>query len=289
MAERAPYWVVPVMRTGYGARGIVYVIVGGLALMAAIFGGNAEGTRGALEQLKSQPWGEIALWVIGLGLFCYMVWRVIDAIMDLETYGAGLKGAVARGGQFVTGLIHGALGFAAISMAVGLGTGGGGGTQGWTAKLMSMPYGQWLVGIVGAAVVGACIYYIYKAYSGEYKGHLRRTALMEKLDPAAKAGLVAHGIGVGLIGGFLIYAAATASPAEAGGLGKAFDAVRQVAFGRILLILLTAGLIGFAVYCFIEAVYRIVPARAGPDVKTLAKKAERKAEETAEKTGARRA
>lgn len=281
MAEKAPYWVVPVMRTGYGARGIVYVIVGGLALMAAIFGGDAKGTTGALEQLKSQSWGTLALWAIGAGLICYMVWRVIDAFMDLETYGTGLKGVVARGGQFVTGVIHGALGLLAFAMALGIGTGGEGGSKSWTAKLLSMPAGQWIVGLAGAATVGACFYYIYKAYSGEYKGHLHRTSLMEKLDPAAKVGLVAHGIGVGLIGGFLIYAAMTASPEEAGGLGKAFDTVRQMAFGRILLILLTAGLIGFAVYCFIEAVYRIVPARAGPDVKTLAKQAGRKAEQTA--------
>ena len=61
-------------------------------------------------------------------------------------------------------------------------------------------------------------------------------------------------------------------------MGKAFDTIRGMAFGRILLILLTAGLIAFALFCFIEAVYRIVPARAGPDVKTLAKRAERKAD-----------
>ncbi|KZY29824.1 hypothetical protein A3731_05545 [Roseovarius sp. HI0049] len=277
MAEKAPYWVVPVMRTGYGARGAVYLVVGTLALMAAIFGGNAEGTTGALQQLKSQAWGVIALWGIGLGLLCFMVWRIIDAVMDLEAYGTGLKGVVARTGQFVTGVIHGALGVWAIALALGIGTGGQG-SKSWTAKLLATEYGPWIMGLAGAAVVGTGIYYFYKAYSEKYKSHLKRTALMERLDPAAKVGLVAHGVAVALIGGFLIYAAVTASPEQAGGLGKAFDTVRQVAFGRILLILLTAGLIAFAVFCFIEAVYRIVPARAGPDVKTLAKKAERKAD-----------
>lgn len=277
MSERAPYWVIPVMRTGYGARGAVYLVVGSLALMAAIFGGEAEGTTGALEQLRSQTWGVLALWGIGVGLLCFMVWRVIDAYMDLETYGTGLKGVVARGGQAVTGVIHGALGLWAIAMALGIGTGSGG-SQSWTAKLLATQYGPWIMGIAGATVVGAGIYYFYKAYSGKYKSHLRRTAVMEKLDPAAKVGLVAHGVAVALIGGFVIYAAVTASPEQAGGLGKAFDTIRSMAFGRILLILLTAGLIAFAVFCFIEAVYRIVPARAGPDVKTLAKKAERKAD-----------
>jgi len=273
MAEKAPYWVVPVMRTGYAARGAVYLVVGGLALTAAISGGEAEGTTGALEQLRSQSWGVIALWAIGLGLLCFMVWRVIDAKMDLETYGTGLKGIVARGGQAVTGVIHGALGLWAIALALGMGTGGGD-TQSWTARLLAQDYGPWIVGLVGATVVGAGIYYFYKAYSEKYKSHLRRTELTEKLDPAAKAGLVAHGVAVALIGGFLIYAGVTASPEEAGGLGKAFDTVRSVAFGRILLILLASGLIAFALFCFMEAVYRIVPARAGPDVKTLAARAD---------------
>lgn len=273
MAERAPYWVVPVMRTGYGARGAVYLVVGGLALMAAVFGGEAEGTTGALEQLKSQTWGVIALWGIGAGLLCFMVWRVIDAFMDLETYGTGLKGVVARTGQVVTGVIHGGLGLWVFAMALGIGTGSGG-SKSWTAKLLATEYGPWIMGLAGAAVVGAGIYYFYKAYSEKYKAHLRRTALMERLDPAAKVGLVAHGVGVALIGGFLIFAAVTASPEQAGGLGKAFDTIRGMAFGRILLILLTGGLIAFALFCFIEAVYRIVPARAGPDVKTLAKRAD---------------
>lgn len=273
MAERAPYWVVPVMRTGYGARGAVYLVVGSLALMAAVFGGEAEGTTGALEQLKSQTWGVIALWGIGAGLLCFMVWRVIDAFMDLETYGTGLKGVVARTGQVVTGVIHGGLGLWVFAMALGIGTGSGG-SKSWTAKLLATEYGPWIMGLAGAAVVGAGIYYFYKAYSEKYKAHLRRTALMERLDPAAKVGLVAHGVGVALIGGFLIFAAVTASPEQAGGLGKAFDTIRGMAFGRILLILLTGGLIAFALFCFIEAVYRIVPARAGPDVKTLAKRAD---------------
>jgi len=158
---------------------------------------------------------------------------------------------------------------------MGESSGGGDGerVESWTAKLMSVPFGQWLVGLAGVATLGAGGYYFYKAYSEKYKSHLRRTGLTEKLDPVVKAGLVAHGVVVGIIGGFLIYAALTAEPGQAGGLGQAFETVRQMAFGRILLILLTVGLIGFSIYCFIEAIFRIVPRRSGPDVRTLASQA----------------
>lgn len=277
MSDKAPAWVVPVMRAGYGARGLVYVLVGILALLAAIYGGDAEGTSASLAQLRDQPFGALALWVIAIGLFAYAVWRWVDAAMDLEDYGHDARGIVARLGQTVTGLIHAALGVQALLLAMGRSSGGGQGdggkAQDWTAQLMSAPYGQWLVGLAGAVTVGAGVYYGYKALAEKYKSHLRRTALTERLDPVVKAGLIAHGIVVAIIGGFLIYAAMTASAGQAGGLGQAFETVRSAPFGRFLLGALALGLIGFAVYCFIEAVYRIVPRRAGSDVKTLAKKA----------------
>ena len=48
------------------------------------------------------------------------------------------------------------------------------------------------------------------------------------------------------------------------------EAVRAQPFGRIMLGALAIGLVGFAIYCFAEARYRIVPRCASPDTKTLA-------------------
>ena len=98
MAERAPAWVVPVMRAGYGARAATYLIVGVLAFLAAWQGGQAEGTTDAIEQLRGYAWGLAAMWAIALGLIAYAAWRFIDAWMDLEDYGSNAKGIFARGG-----------------------------------------------------------------------------------------------------------------------------------------------------------------------------------------------
>lgn len=274
MPDKAPAWVVPLMRFGYASRGAVYLIVGVLALMAAIWGGQTDGTQGALAQLKAEPMGNVALWIIAVGLMAFAIWRLVAAAMDLDDHGSDGKGTLARLGQAITGLIHAALGISVAIMAAGSSSGGGGsGAEGWTAKLMSMPFGQILVGLVGAVTIGAGGYYGYKAMSEKYKAHLRLTPLTQKLDPVMKAGLIAHGIVVVIIGGFLIYAAIMAEPGQAGGLQQTFDTVRSVAFGRFLLIALAAGVVCFAVFCFIEAVYRIVPRRAGPNVRTLAHKA----------------
>lgn len=103
MSDKAPAWVVPVMRAGYAARGAVYTVVGGWRCWPPGAGGQAEGTTDALAELRGVPWGVALLWAIAIGLMAYMVWRLIDAWMDLECEGTDAKGMVARAGQAITG------------------------------------------------------------------------------------------------------------------------------------------------------------------------------------------
>ncbi|GGB29834.1 DUF1206 domain-containing protein [Allosediminivita pacifica] len=281
-SDKAPAWTVPAMRTGYAARGAVYTVVGVLALMAAIYGGNAQGTQNALSDLKSQSWGTAALVLIALGLICYAAWRVIDAWMDLDRHGSKMKGLAARTGLVITGLIHGALGISVGTMAIGNGGGsGGGGVGSFTGKIMQMPGGQVIVGVIGLGVIGAGVYYVLKGVQEKYRRDIRTTQVTLKLDPAMKAGFIAEGIVVGIIGVLIVMAALTHDPSQAGGVGAALDRIRSAAFGRILLAAIAVGLIGFAIENFVEAVYRIVPARAGDDVQTLARRAKQKAEAAA--------
>jgi hypothetical protein len=132
------------------------------------------------------------------------------------------------------------------------------------------------VGAVGVVTIGAGGYYAYKGFAEKYKEHLQRTPTSEKLDPVIKAGLIAHGGVIALIGVFLLYAGITADSSQAGGVGQAFQTVRSQPYGQVLLGLTAIGMVCFAVYCAVEAVYRIVPRRAGSDIKTLARKAEAK-------------
>ncbi|EAQ05012.1 hypothetical protein OB2597_07000 [Pseudooceanicola batsensis HTCC2597] len=280
--EAAPKWVKPVMRIGYAARGVTYLMIGGLAVLAAWTGGQAEGTKGALAQLRDEPLGLTALIAIGIGLLAYSVWRLICAWYDLEDQGSGFKAFIARTGQAVTGLIHLGLGISVLRLALGSGGGqDGSAPQSLTSRLLAMEYGKIIVMGIGLVVIGAGIYYGYKGIAEKYKEHIRLTRVTERLDPALKAGLVAHGIVIALIGGFLLYAGQTTDPGEAGGIGKAFQVVREQPFGRILLGLLGLGTVGFAIYCFVEACYRIIPRLAGDDISSLATRAKAKAEQKA--------
>ncbi len=269
--DQPPGWVVPLMRFGYAARGVTYVILGVLTFLAAWTGGEAEGTSSALASLRDQPWGVPLLWVVAAGLLGYAIWRFVAAWWDLELHGTGAKGLIARAGLCITGAIHAGLAVSAARQAIG--SSGGESDSGKTLAswgLQQEPGGKWVLIAIGAATVGAGIYYGYKGFKEKYKRHMRQSPRSQALDPAIKFGLVAHGVVIAIIGFFLIGAGWTADPSQAGGLGQAFEAVRAQPFGRIMLGALAIGLVGFAIYCFAEARYRIVPRCASPDTKTLA-------------------
>lgn len=260
------------MRAGYGARGLIYTIVGLLALLAAFIAVQAEGTQDALQTLRAQPFGPAALWAIGLGLMAYMVWCVVAGVADVEHQGTDAKGWIARVGQVTTGLLHAGIGLSVLSLARGRG-GSEDGTESWTAYLMSMPMGQYLVAAGALVLAGAGAYYAHTGWTGKYRDHMRSTTFTEWVNPALQAGLMVYGLLLALIALSFGIAALTAEPSQAGGLGQALGQLRAMRFGRALLGIAGGGLLAFAGYNFVEAAYRILPRISGPDVKTLAKAA----------------
>ena len=267
-------WAIPVMRAGYAGRGVTYLAVAGLSLWAIWRGGDAEGTETVMASLSNSGWGVAVLWIIGIGLIAYALWRGIDAAEDLEDYGTDGKGLIARIGMVVTGLIHGALGATAIGLA--LGDRSGGGEDGVTAAVdwaLNLPAGRWIVGVAALCTLGAAVYYVAKGVRASYRKHLRANRFTAKYDKLLRAGIVAQGVLIGIIGGFLAVAAWRASEGPAGGVGQAFDWLAAQPFGNVLVVLLCVGLLLFAFFCFVNAAYRIVPKVAGSgDIETLGHK-----------------
>ncbi|MBM9595647.1 DUF1206 domain-containing protein [Roseitranquillus sediminis] len=283
MSQHDLSWAVPVMRIGYAGRGIVYLVVAGFSLYAIWRGGQAESTSSALSQLETTWWGNGVLLLIFIGMMAYAVWRLLDAFYDLEAYGADGTGIIARIGMVVTGLAHLSIGILAFSL---LFTGGGGSGQGSSIPraigwVMRLPGGRWIVGVVGLIVIGAGVYYLHKAWKEKYRRHLRANRFTTRWNVVLKAGVAAQGVVIAIVGLLFVYAALQADPSEAGGVGEAFQWLSQQAYGQILVAVVCIGLLGFAIFCFVNAAYRIVPKVAGDDVETLAARLKDKAESVA--------
>lgn len=252
------------MRLGYGGRGVVYGVVGILALLAALRGNRADGTQSALVELRDMPLGPAILCGIALGLLAYAAWRFLNAALDLDRYGNDAKGLFSRFCMIVVGVIHIALAFAAASIAFRV-TGGDGesGMDATTRTIMDLPFGRLLVAAIGLAIIGGGAFFVWRAWSRDYEHKVVRNPVTERLDLLMAFGMFAHGVVIALIGVFFVIAAWTFDAEEAGGMQQALDQIRAWPFGDWLIGAIAIGFIGFAVACFMNAAYRLVPAGVG--------------------------
>lgn len=253
-------WVEPLARMGYAARGVVYALVGILAIQTA-FGarGNRQtDTQSALQWVAEQS--TALLWLLALGLFGYALWRIVQGTLDPENKGSDPKGLAVRAGMVASGLIYGGLALAAVRMASGAGDGGSGGAQGWTADLMTKPFGRWLVAIAGIAVIISGLTQLRDGWTGKFRKHLKEQEMDANEQRLAmktgKLGLISRGIVFLLSGWFLIRAALQYNPAEARGLSGALETLASQPAGAWLLGLVALGLIAFGAYSLLLARYR---------------------------------
>ncbi len=256
-------WLTLVSRLGYAAQGVVYATVGVLALLAAFgVGGGTTDSRGAIDALVSQPFGKFIVGVVALGLLCYAAYRFVGAATDADGDGDDGMGIAKRLGKAGVGIAYLSLAaYAAGFVFAGFGAFGGGGGDSsapdLTRKVMSFPFGQWLVGIVGAVVIAVGFGQFKQAYDRSFLDMLDvHGGRRDKVERIGQAGFTARGVVFILIGIFLIVAAWRADPNEARGLSGALDTLRDQPWGRWLLGLTAAGLIAFAVYAFAVAAYR---------------------------------
>ncbi|GAB4196526.1 MAG: DUF1206 domain-containing protein [Roseiflexaceae bacterium] len=252
-------------RAGFLTKGVVYGLVGLLAAQAAFgAGGATTDTQGILERIVTQPFGQILLGLIALGLFGYALWRVVQALLDPEHKGGDAGALAERAGALVNGVIYFGLALTAGRLALGNGAGGGNGTEDATARLMGWPLGVWLVGIAGLVVIGVGVQQLYQAYRASFRKKLRQEEMSAgELTWAVRAGrfgLAARGVVFAIIGVFLIQAARSADPQQARGLGEALETLAQQPFGPLLLGTVALGLVAYGIYMAVLARYWRFPA-----------------------------
>ncbi|UOQ45936.1 DUF1206 domain-containing protein [Halobacillus salinarum] len=251
--EEIKPWIRRLARVGYMAKGMVYAMVGILALMAAVgTGGKTTGTTGMMRSLATVPFGNLLLWMIGIGLIFYIIWVFIKAIKDPKNEGADAKGLIARTGYFVSGIIYGGLAYQAIKIAMNAGGGGGGSKQTISTKLLSHPYGPWIIGALGVIIVGYGLFELLTGVSQKFLNQFRVQDMNSHEKKIARnsgtLGLAARGTVLGLVGFFFIQTAVTKNPEDTKGLDGALSEVSQKPFGQWLLGLVALGLILYGVY-----------------------------------------
>lgn len=247
-------------QAGLTAKGVVYVLLGLLAFMAAFElgsqGDNENATQtGTLRFIKDWPAGNVLLIIMAIGIFCYSIWRGIE-IFHVDN---DKKGWAKRLRYLFSGLSYLAFGITALKIGGGGSQSNSDQNQNIAIELMSKPFGQLLVGLGGLIFAGVGIYQIYYGLSEKYQKHVQDLSLQSThsslLLRSGKIGYVSRGV-VWLVIAILFFRAAFhAAASEAGSTGKAFRFIENSPLGSLLLGLLGLGVIAYGVFNFIRARY----------------------------------
>ncbi|MFI9581295.1 DUF1206 domain-containing protein [Streptomyces sp. NPDC052236] len=246
-------------RAGFVARGVVYVLVGVLAVRIALGSGGQEADRqGALQQVAAQPFGNVMLWMLVVGFGSMAIWRGARALM---TNGPQRKSGsrLLDGGRavFYASVCWGTAVFAAGS---GGGSSGDAKSQDWTASALKLPGGQVLVGLAGCVLIGVGVALAVRAAMRRCLRELDTAAMgrraREVVTGLGVAGGVARGIVFAGVGVFALVAAVRFDPREAKGMDATLRSFAHTPVGPWLLVAIAVGLILFGGFSFASARWR---------------------------------
>ena len=244
------------VRAGLIAYGIVHLLIGWLAIQLAF--GDHSGTvtsQGALQQLAAEPLGLVLIWLIAIGMVLLVLWRLLELVGGHRDED-GLDLWRKRGADVLKMTLYGVLAFSAFSVAMG-DKGGGSSADSYSARLMKQPFGVWLVGLVGLAIIGYGVAQIWRGLSEKHAKHLAAEGKSGDAGSAylllGKVGYVAKGVAIGLVGGLFVYAALTHDPKKSGSLDAALQKVLQQPFGQVIIAAIGVGLICYGLFCFARA------------------------------------
>lgn len=249
-------WVARIVKLGYVAKGLIYTLIGVLAMRVAfgLRGGRLTDPVGILRGLLNQPFGRIMLALIGIGIVGYAAYYVFEAAADLRRKGGGMQGWLDRSLTIIKAVAYGFIGVQALRLVIG-GRPDGNPEHGVRA-VMQYPFGGVFLALVG---IGVAIYgatQIKMAWDGGADedidvSRVRREAAW--ILPFGRFGTAARSVILVLMGATVAWAGWRERPAHADGYGDALSTIAS--FHPWLLGAIGAGLLCFGIYQFCHARY----------------------------------
>jgi len=248
-------WFDRAIRFGMVVYGVVHLIIAWLAVQLALgdHGKNAS-QKGAMQTMAQQSFGPVLLWLVTIGMFVLVLWRLLEAFVGHQEYEGGKRWR-RRASSAFKAILYAYLAFTALRYAIGSGSSSN--STSYTRTLMNQPYGPWLVGLIGVAIIAYGVHYAYRGWSEKFMENLDARGTIGDAGTAyrwlGKIGYIAKGIAFMVIGGLFVAAGVTHHAKKSGGLDDALRTVLQQPFGPVLLILVAAGIACYGLFCFAGA------------------------------------
>ncbi|MED7948990.1 DUF1206 domain-containing protein [Streptomyces sp. BE303] len=247
-------------RGGFTARGLVYVVVGYLALRIALLGGGSEEAdrQGALRQIADQPFGRTLLWLLAVGFGCMTIWRASAAAFGER----GRKKTTSRllntgRAAFYASVCWGTAAFAAGS---GGGSDSDSASKDWTATVLGRTGGRFLVSAAGLVLIGVGVGIAARAALRKFLRKMDTAAMGRRTRAAVTAGGIAGNVARGVVfvgvGVHTLIAAVRFDPAQAKGVDDTLRSFAATPVGPWLLAVLALGLLLFGVFSLASVRWR---------------------------------
>jgi hypothetical protein len=255
---KSEQWLDKFFRFGIISKGIVYCLLGLLTVMAALgLGGKKASKADTFNFIYEQPFGKILLSLVALGLFGFVTLRVFQSFKDIDHKGHDASGIITRIGFGISALIYLSLGFYASKLALSGSSGGDGDSKKFiVAKILDMPAGAWIIGIVAIITIISGGYQIYKGISKKFMKDVK--LVNSRFNDAYKisgiVGYVARGIVLLVIGYLLFHVALKSNPQGVQDTDGAISFLENK-FGTFLMGLVALGLVAYGVFMFVKAKY----------------------------------
>ncbi|MEO5663448.1 MAG: DUF1206 domain-containing protein [Nocardioides sp.] len=234
-------------RLGYGANGVLHVLLAFLTAQVALGGGGKQASQsGALATLAEEPLGQVLLWVLAVGFVLLALWQLTELVTQEEVFDKA-----KAGGKLV---LYAALAWTSFTFASGGRSSSNDQTKDFTATLMDAPAGQLLVGLLGVGVLGIAGYHVYKGWKKKFLEDLQEHPGQWAVV-AGQIGYIAKGIALVAVGILFLTAAIQHRAGKATGLDGALRSMLDLPFGPVILIGIAVGLVAYAVYSFARARY----------------------------------
>ncbi len=253
--------VATLARIGYAAKGLVFAAVGLLALLA-VFGfgeGRVTGAGGAIHIIGGTLPGRLGFGLLATGLGAHVFWRLYQALVDPDERGLGWPGLVQRAGFLISAGLYASLTLLTLSAVTDIG-GGTSGAGDAAAQVIDWPGGRWLLGVVGAGLIAAGGYQLWRAWSQPFRHKWFRAAGLKYLHgPMAwlsSYGIGARGIMFCILGWSLMRGGWFASSDEVTDVASAMWRIGTETYGHWLLAAMAAGFLCYGVYCGLNAAFR---------------------------------
>lgn len=257
--------LVTLARVGWVAKGVVYGLVGILAIPIAANGlgrdeqsGAGEASQtGAIAEIAERSYGRLALWLVALGLALYVLWRIVSIILPASN---SVTAWATRAGYLVSAIVYSWLAWSAVSIAQRTGSGSeseDSRVERFTRDVMEMSGGRWLVGLLGALVIGIGVFFVYRGVTAEFSDEIQGGSVgpisRDTIVRLGQAGWIGRGIMMLLVGWFVAQAAIDFDPEQAQGMDGALRDATSSTLGAILALVVAVGLVLYGAFCVISA------------------------------------